>query len=144
MAAASSGEMEVLNAEETETDVSLRGCTDAGRPFGSEFSSASWGKRGQPELRHLWNRCSMAALVLRLLKTPAVQAVPLFPPFPQSTLRCKAEHGFGVMKLKFGFMKVRYRGLIDCSTASALQNFLTDSRSLSVRDTNSNPWLRCS
>ena len=29
----------------------------------------------------------------------------------KSTVRSKVEHVFGVMKLKFGFVKVRYRGL---------------------------------
>lgn len=29
----------------------------------------------------------------------------------KSQVRCKVEHAFGVMKLKFGFVKVRYRGL---------------------------------
>jgi len=29
----------------------------------------------------------------------------------KSTVRPKVEHVFGVMKLKFGFVKVRYRGL---------------------------------
>jgi IS5 family transposase len=29
----------------------------------------------------------------------------------KSTVRCKVEHVFAVMKLKFGFVKVRYRGL---------------------------------
>jgi transposase, IS5 family len=29
----------------------------------------------------------------------------------KSQVRCKVEHVFGVMKLKFGFVKVRYRGL---------------------------------
>jgi IS5 family transposase len=29
------------------------------------------------------------------------------------TVRSKVEHGFGVMKLKFGFVKLRYRGLKD-------------------------------
>ena len=37
----------------------------------------------------------------------------------KSQVRSKVEHVFGVMKLKFGFSKVRYRGLagrtpIDC------------------------------
>ena len=30
----------------------------------------------------------------------------------KSRVRCKVEHVFGVMKLKFGFSKVRYRGLL--------------------------------
>src|ERR1035441_5354418 len=30
----------------------------------------------------------------------------------KSTVRSKVEHVFGVMKLKFGFVKVRYRGLV--------------------------------
>jgi len=29
----------------------------------------------------------------------------------KSTVRSKVEHVFGVMKLKFGFVKLRYRGL---------------------------------
>jgi IS5 family transposase len=29
----------------------------------------------------------------------------------RSTVRSKVEHVFGVMKLKFGFVKLRYRGL---------------------------------
>ena len=29
----------------------------------------------------------------------------------KSRVRCKVEHVFGVLKLKFGFVKVRYRGL---------------------------------
>lgn len=30
----------------------------------------------------------------------------------KSSVRSKVEHVFGVMKLKFGFVKVRYRGLV--------------------------------
>ena len=30
----------------------------------------------------------------------------------KSRMRSKVEHVFGVMKLKFGFVKVRYRGLV--------------------------------
>ena len=30
----------------------------------------------------------------------------------KSQVRSKVEHVFGVMKLKFGFVKVRYRGLV--------------------------------
>ena len=40
----------------------------------------------------------------------------MFSPFPKnqikSQVRRKVEHVFGVMKLKFGFAKVRYGGLV--------------------------------
>ena len=44
----------------------------------------------------------------------------------KSTVRSKVQHVFGVMKLKFGFVKVRYRGLArmltDCFAICALVN----------------------
>jgi len=74
-----------------------------------------WGDqayRGQTEVIHQYAPRAQDCTHRRYRHKDRIDEVERAKNRTKSTVRSKVEHVFGVMKLKFGFVKVRYRGLV--------------------------------
>ena len=74
-----------------------------------------WGDqayRGQTEVIHQYAPRAQDCIHRRYRHKDRIDEVERAKNRTKSTVRSKVEHVFGVMKLKFGFVKVRYRGLV--------------------------------